>query len=279
MKFSYNWIRELVTASTVARRARAPDHHEDRRVRRRGTRRRALWPSCVGRAWSSRRADRGQPQRQGGRRTGRYGAKTVVCGAPNCRPGMLTAYVPASALEGDRIGRGERRHARQRRRTRHQSRPRGHRRTATPKRARCWRRTDRSSKSTTSPSRTGPISGAITAWRAKWPPSPARALRDPVDLDLLPQRAAAVQVRHRRFRPLPAIQRAGVRKRHRRPSPLWLQYRLEAIGLNPINNIVDVTNLRHGGAGAADARLRRGQAARRHDLRPPRARRRDRSSR
>jgi phenylalanyl-tRNA synthetase beta chain len=27
------------------------------------------------------------------------------------------------------------------------------------------------------------------------------------------------------------------------PSPLWLQYRLQAIGLNPINNIVDVTNL------------------------------------
>src|SRR4029077_7996035 len=26
------------------------------------------------------------------------------------------------------------------------------------------------------------------------------------------------------------------------PSPLWLQYRLESIGLNPINNIVDVTN-------------------------------------
>jgi phenylalanyl-tRNA synthetase beta chain len=28
-----------------------------------------------------------------------------------------------------------------------------------------------------------------------------------------------------------------------KPSPLWLQYRLEAIGLNSINNIVDVTNL------------------------------------
>ncbi len=26
------------------------------------------------------------------------------------------------------------------------------------------------------------------------------------------------------------------------PSPLWLQYRLTAIGLNPINNIVDMTN-------------------------------------
>src|ERR1700692_1967818 len=26
------------------------------------------------------------------------------------------------------------------------------------------------------------------------------------------------------------------------PSPLWLQYRLTSIGLNPINNIVDLTN-------------------------------------
>src|SRR6185295_6192588 len=27
-----------------------------------------------------------------------------------------------------------------------------------------------------------------------------------------------------------------------KPSPLWLQYRLNAIGLNPINNVVDLTN-------------------------------------
>ena len=26
--------------------------------------------------------------------TARYGTKRVVCGAPNCRPGMLTAYLP-----------------------------------------------------------------------------------------------------------------------------------------------------------------------------------------
>src|ERR1700722_6892681 len=25
---------------------------------------------------------------------GRYGRKTVVCGAPNCRPGVRTVYVP-----------------------------------------------------------------------------------------------------------------------------------------------------------------------------------------
>ena len=53
------------------------------------------------------------------------------------------------------------------------------------------------------------------------------------------------------------------------PSPLWLQYRLEAIGLNPINNIVDVTNFVMAELAqpmhAFDAR----QAARRHDLRAP----------
>jgi len=27
------------------------------------------------------------------------------------------------------------------------------------------------------------------------------------------------------------------------PSPVWLQYRLSALGLNPISNIVDMTNL------------------------------------
>ena len=41
---------------------------------------------------------------------------------------------------------------------------------------------------------------------------------------------------------MPAIQCAGFRDVTVRPSPLWLQYRLEAIGLNAINNIVDVTN-------------------------------------
>src|SRR5260370_5723772 len=28
--------------------------------------------------------------------TERYGTKTVVCGAPNCRIGMLTAYIPVA---------------------------------------------------------------------------------------------------------------------------------------------------------------------------------------
>src|SRR5215217_4235536 len=30
------------------------------------------------------------------------GRKTVVCGAPNCRPGLLTAFVPAGTVIGGR---------------------------------------------------------------------------------------------------------------------------------------------------------------------------------
>ncbi len=55
--------------------------------------------------------------------TGRYGRKTVVCAAPNCRAGITSAYVPAGVLLGGRpIGkiydrrRRERRHAGERRR-------------------------------------------------------------------------------------------------------------------------------------------------------------------
>ena len=33
--------------------------------------------------------------------TGRYGTKTVVCGAPNCRVGLVTAYVPSGTRLGE----------------------------------------------------------------------------------------------------------------------------------------------------------------------------------
>ncbi len=59
------------------------------------------------------------------------------------------------------------------------------------------------------------------------------------------------------------------------PSPLWLQYRLEAIGLNPINNIVDVTNFIMSELAqpmhAFDRNLLHGG----HHLHPARARRRE----
>ena len=60
------------------------------------------------------------------------------------------------------------------------------------------------------------------------------------------------------------------------PSPPWLARRLEAADVRPINNVVDVTNLRHARAGAPHARVRSRPARRPRDSRAPGARRRDR---
>ncbi len=67
-------------------------------------------------------------------------------------------------------------------------------------------------------------------------------LRDPVKPDLLPRGAAEVAVRvsdHALCSRYSALLFENIKVNS---SPLWLQARLESIGLNPINNIVDVTN-------------------------------------
>src|SRR6185312_16938035 len=66
--------------------------------------------------------------------------------------------------------------------------------------------------------------------------------RDPVDLTLLPPSAPVVKVEiadHSRCPRYSALVFDHVRVS---PSPDWLQARLEHLELNPINNIVDVTN-------------------------------------
>ena len=64
----------------------------------------------------------------------------------------------------------------------------------------------------------------------------------PVKLEPLPNAWQPDQDRNRRPHPLPALQRAGLRKRHRPALAALAAGRLTAIGLNPINNIVDLTN-------------------------------------
>ena len=70
-----------------------------------------------------------------------------------------------------------------------------------------------------------------------------KKLKDPAKLGLLPAGPAAVQSAHRRLRRC-ARDTARWSSKMSRCSRrrLWLQYRLTAIGLNPINNIVDMTN-------------------------------------
>jgi phenylalanyl-tRNA synthetase beta chain len=68
-------------------------------------------------------------------------------------------------------------------------------------------------------------------------------LLDPVDLSVLPSPGEApVRVAIDDYSLCPRYSALVFENVTVQPSPLWLQYRLEAIGLNPINNIVDVTN-------------------------------------
>src|SRR5258706_3705486 len=69
-----------------------------------------------------------------------------------------------------------------------------------------------------------------------------QVLRDPVRLELLPKGAAQIDVQIEDLALCPRYSALGFVNVTVGPSPLWLQYRLEAIGLNSINNVVDVTN-------------------------------------
>ena len=99
-------------------------------------------------------------------------------------------------------------------------------------------------------------------------------LRDPVRLDLLPKVLSPIEVEIEDLVALPALQRAGFRKCHRRP--------LAALAAIPPGSDRPERDqqhrrrdqLRHVGAGPAHARLRSRQAARRHHLRTQRPRRR-----
>src|ERR1700681_2443712 len=94
MKFSYNWIRELVPALDI----------EPKELMRLITMKTAecegleavgepLATACLARVTSVEPIE-GSHSQIAVTETTRYGTKRVVCGAPNCRPGMLTMYLP-----------------------------------------------------------------------------------------------------------------------------------------------------------------------------------------
>ncbi len=69
-----------------------------------------------------------------------------------------------------------------------------------------------------------------------------RSLEDPVKPELLPTEAPSVKVHVTDHALCPRYSALLFENVNVEPSPLWLQARLESLGLNPINNIVDVTN-------------------------------------
>ncbi len=174
--------------------------------------------------------------------TGRYGVKTVVCGASNCRVGMMTAYFPiglktVSGVESDGM-----------------------------------------LASAAELSINGNHDGIIEL-DGLWPGEAItncepdilveidnkslthrpdlwghygmarevaailnRPLKDPVDLSLLPSGDSPVSVTIEDFTLCPRYSALLFENVKIQPSPLWFQYRLQSVGLNPISNVVDVTN-------------------------------------
>jgi len=184
--------------------------------------------------------------------TGRYGTRTVVCGAPNCRPGLVTAYVPSGCTLGTKAIR-----------------------TAViggvesdgmlASGAELGLNRDTAGILELSGCEPGdPIPGcapdsileidnkSLTHRPDLWghygmarevAAILRQPLRDPVDLTLLPVAGGgAVKVSIEEFDLCSRYSALVLENVTVGPSPLWLQYRLEAVGLNPINNVVDVTN-------------------------------------
>ena len=178
------------------------------------------------------------------------GTKTVACGAPNCRPGMVTAYVPSGTMlgekeirramvsgiesdgmlaAGDEIGINRE----------HEGILELDLAPGDPLPCEPDSIIEIDNKSLTHrPDLWGHYGMAreVAGFTHK-------RLLDPVKIDLIPRNTKPViNVNIESFDQCPRYSALVFENVTVKPSPLWLQYRLQSIGLNPINNIVDLTN-------------------------------------
>lgn len=251
MLFSYNWLTELVNGIDVAP-AKLAQLITMRTAECEGVNTHAPWLGrvCAARVVSVTPIPGSSHNVTAVVETGRYGTKTVVCGAPNCRAGMVTAYVPAgtdlngrmiekAAIEGvesdGMLASG----------------------------AELGVNRDAAGILEFAAEPGDPIPGckpdaiietdnkSITHRPDLWghfglAREVAAILRkplvDPVKPDLVPAGPAAIGIAIEDFALCPRYSALVFENVTVGPSPLWLQYRMEAIGLNPINNVVNVTN-------------------------------------
>jgi phenylalanyl-tRNA synthetase beta chain len=168
--------------------------------------------------------------------TPRYGTRTVACGAANCRPGLMTVYLPAERkviegvesdgmlASGKELGIND-----------------DHEGIVEldadfPFVPDAVIEVDNKSL-THRPDLWGHLGMAREAAAIL-----GKRVTDPVRLDLLPRGKPAIDVAIEDFDLCPRYSALVFENVTVQPSPLWLQYRLHAVGLNPINNVVDVTN-------------------------------------
>src|SRR5260370_18863602 len=241
MKFSYNWIREYVegldTPADKLESLITMKTAECEGIEKVGL---YLADACTARVVTVEPMN-GSHNVRARVDTGRYGQKLVVCGAPNCRPSMITAYVPLGkktiqGVESDgMLASG----------------------------AELGINRDSAGIIELESQVGAPIPGcgpdsiieidnkSLTHRPDLWGHfGMAREvaaitilnLLDPVKMDLVPHGHAPVKIAIADFGLCPRYSALVFENVTVAPSPLWLQYRLSSIGLNPINNIVAVTN-------------------------------------
>jgi phenylalanyl-tRNA synthetase beta chain len=249
MKFSYNWLRELVDGVEIPA-ARLSNLITLKTAESEGVHDYAphLRDICAARVEVCEPIEDSK-NRKAIVDTVRYGRKTVVCGAPNCRAGIVTAYVPAGTKLGDREIRkatiggvesdgmlasgAELGINRDQEGILELDLPPGAHLGLIPDAV-----IEIDNKSLTHrPDLWGHLGMAREVAAILH-----GTLRDPVNLDWIPHGEPAISVRIDDYNLCPRYSALVFENVTVKPSPLWLQYRLEAIGLNPINNIVDVTN-------------------------------------
>ncbi|MEO7145975.1 MAG: phenylalanine--tRNA ligase subunit beta [Bryobacteraceae bacterium] len=236
MKFSYQWLRELTggldtspkeVGRLITMKTAECDGVEE------------AAPLLAQASWA--RVVSAEPVGAGHNRkavveTARYGTKTVVCGAPNCRAGMRTLYLPLAAKTIDGIlsegilasgaelgiNRDDSGIVEQ---------------DGDVPLDPDWIIEIDNKSLTHRPDLWGHFGMAREVAAITGVP-----LRDPVFLDRLPQAPAVMKISIDDFSLCPRYSALVFENVTVLPSPLWLQYRLESVGLNPINNIVDVTN-------------------------------------
>ncbi|SPF52834.1 Phenylalanine--tRNA ligase beta subunit [Candidatus Sulfopaludibacter sp. SbA4] len=241
MKFSYNWIRELVEDLDYApgplERLITMKTAECEGIEAAGV---LLERACAARVESVEAI----PDTHNVKAVvdaGRYGHRIVVCGATNCRAGIISAYVPIGkkiihGVESDGM---------------------------LASAAELGINRDHSGIVELDSQVGAPIAGCLAdsvieidnksithrpdLWGHHGMAREVAAilglkLREPAKLDLLPWSAPAIQVRIEDLNLCPRYSALVFENVAIRPSPLWLQCRLTAAGLNPIGNIVDMTN-------------------------------------
>jgi len=243
MKFSYHWIREHVPDLD------APARQLERLITMRTAECEGVEETgeLLARAVTARVATiepiPGSHNVKAVVHTGRYGDKVVVCGAPNCRPGLVSVYVPigkkvVNGVESDGMLAG--------------GAELGVNHDAAGILELAGETGVGAPLPGCAPDHVIEIDNkSITHRPDLWghfgmarevAAIVRRPLRDPVKPDLVPQAPAPIGVAIEDPALCPRYSALVFDRVTIRPSPLWLQYRLTAIGLNPINNIVDMTN-------------------------------------